>query len=60
MKISGPNIARLVIIGLLWLALCAMLILRGGLNAWNVFVIAASGIVIFVPLLKKYGKEEKK
>ena len=60
MKISGQNIARLVIIGLLWLALCVLLIIRGGLTAWNLFVIVASGIVIFVPLIKKYGTEEKK
>ena len=60
MKISGSNIVRLAFVALLWFALCVLLVVRGGLTAWNLFVIVASGIVIFVPLFKKYGKEGKK
>ena len=60
MKISRTNVIRLTIIAVLWIALCCVLIIRGGFNAWNLFVIIASGIVIFVPLYKKYEKEGNK
>jgi len=50
-------ILRFVIIGLLWLALVAMMVARTPrFTAYTAFVIVASGIIVFVPLYKKYVK----
>lgn len=40
----------------LWLLLCYLLISQRALTLWTLFVIIASGIIIFVPLYKKYVK----
>ncbi|MBP3287663.1 MAG: hypothetical protein J6L79_00335 [Muribaculaceae bacterium] len=48
---------RFACIALLWLALCYMVATGGGLPFMKVFVIVASGIVVFVPLYKKYMKK---
>lgn len=50
-------IIRFVILGLLWLALVIMLLVRTPqINLYTIFVIIASGIIVFVPLYKKYIK----
>lgn len=57
---SKYNIFRFACIVLLWLALCYILITRSQVVDFRVvFAIIASGIVIFVPIYKKYkrGKE---
>lgn len=57
---SKYNIFRFVCVVLLWLALCYILITRSQVVDFRVvFAIIASGIVIFVPIYKKYkrGKE---
>lgn len=56
------NIIRLSIIVLLWLLVCVwyvdMLIKTdSGLNLRTLFPIIASGIIIIVPLYKKYKKD---
>lgn len=48
-----------VVIGIIllfavWVILCVFMLRAGGLNLKNIFVVIASGIVIFVPLWKKY------
>lgn len=49
---------RLAFIVLLWLALCWILISASErITLYTVFVIAASGVVVFVPLYKKYNKK---
>ena len=56
------NIFRVVCVALLWLALCYILITRSAVIDFRVvFAIIASGIVVFVPIYKKYkrGKENK-
>ena len=48
------------LIAILWFWLCTMLIKSaGGFNFKNVFLIVASGIIIFVPLWKKYYRSTK-
>lgn len=43
------------LLALLWIWLCASLIMSGGgITFKNLFLIVASGIIIFVPLWKKY------
>ncbi|MEZ3590088.1 MAG: hypothetical protein K1V84_03500 [Muribaculaceae bacterium] len=53
---KGQYIFRFACLALLWLALCWLLIRGRGMSAWTLFVIVASGIVVFVPLYKKYIK----
>lgn len=48
------NIIRFTILGLLWLWLASTILIRGGVNLLNLFWIAASGILVFVPLWRKY------
>lgn len=53
-----------VIIGLsvlliVWIWLAWMLLSSGGLTLKNILVLGMSGIIIFVPLYKKYVSEEK-
>lgn len=42
---------------ILWLALCFLLVTSRPFTLWVAFVIVASGIVVFVPLYKKYMKK---
>lgn len=48
------TIFRLLCLTALWIILCYLLIQGRGINLWSLFVIFASGIVVFVPLYKKY------
>lgn len=42
----------------LWIWLCSSLIISGGgVSFKNLFLIVASGIIIFVPLWKKYFRK---
>ena len=47
-------IFRLICLAALWLCLCYLLIQGRGWNLWSLFVIVASGIVVFVKKKKKY------
>lgn len=48
------EVFRLMCIVLLWLWLCWLLLTRAQLNFWTLFWVVASGIIVFVPLYKKY------
>ncbi len=57
---SKYNIFRFACVVLLWLLMCYILITKSQVVDFRVvFAIIASGIVIFVPIYKKYkrGKE---
>lgn len=59
MKLSV--ILRFVIIGLLWVTVCVWYVLRlhaagGEITLMALFTVLASGIIVFVPLYKKYVK----
>ncbi len=56
---KGTVIFRFVCIALLWLILCYMLVSRQPFTLKVLFVIVASGIVVFVPLYKKYIRDGK-
>ncbi len=47
-------IFRFVCLVLLWVALCVILLMSRKIDIMVIFAIIASGIVIFVPLYKKY------
>lgn len=54
---SKYNIFRFTCVVLLWLALCYILITKSAVVDFRVvFAIIASGIVIFVPIYKKYKR----
>ncbi|MDE7381923.1 MAG: hypothetical protein K2N03_07360 [Muribaculaceae bacterium] len=51
------RILGLVVLGILWIWLVRALILySGGFTLKNIFLIIASGIIIFYPLYKKWSK----
>lgn len=54
------RIAGLALLALLWIWLCVGLLTSAdGFNLKNILIALMSGIVIFVPLYKKYFKEGK-
>ena len=55
---SKYTIFRFVCLVLLWIFLCVMLISRREFDFMVLFSIVASGIIIFVPLYKKYKKNK--
>lgn len=54
------KIAGFFVLALVWIWLCWSLLALGGVNLKNLFLVVASGIVIFVPLWKKYIRKENK
>lgn len=57
---TTSNIIRFGFIVVLWLVLCYLLIVRSErVDFMTIFAILASGIVIFVPLYKKYIRGKK-
>lgn len=47
-------IVRFLILGILWLALVAFILLHSTVTPYLIFIIIASGIIVFVPMYKKY------
>lgn len=58
MKLRGQDIFRLSCITLLWLALCYLMIAGQRFNLRVAFILIASGIIVFVPLYKKYFRSK--
>lgn len=55
---SISKIIGISVLAVLWLWLAWMLIAAGGFNLKNLLIVAMTGIIIFVPLYKKYfGKK---
>lgn len=57
-------VIRFLIIGLIWVGACGVLVARmaadgTAFNFVTVFPIIASGIIVFVPLYKKYIRNDK-
>lgn len=53
-------IIRFVLLGLAWLATVGLLIARTGrITPYLLFVIIASAIIVFVPMYKKYVKNDQ-
>ncbi|MBD5191495.1 MAG: hypothetical protein HDS58_02985 [Barnesiella sp.] len=61
---TGTQIFRFSCLTILWLALCYLVISQSPeITLWTIFVIICSGIVVFVPLYKRYirnGRKDKK
>ena len=56
---TGQQKFRFACIALLWLALCYIMVTSQEVTFRVIFWIVASGIVVFVPLYKKYIKNGK-
>lgn len=53
------HIIGLVVLALLYLVLVWIILTRaGGITLYNLFLVVASGIIIFVPLYKKYIRKK--
>lgn len=48
---------RFAILGCLWLALVVYILLHAKINFFTIFAIVASGIIVFVPMYKKYVRK---
>lgn len=58
---KATRIAGLAVLALLWVWLCVGLLTSAdGFNLKNILIAAMSGIIIFVPLYKKYFGAGKK
>lgn len=51
---------RFGFIAVLWLLLCYLVVASQPFTPWVAFVVIASGIVVWVPLYKKYIKNGKR
>ncbi len=51
---DSGKIFGLILLALIWVWLVYMLFSRGGVDFKNAFIAVASGIIIFVPLWKRY------
>ncbi|MBQ9076626.1 MAG: hypothetical protein IJY31_02120 [Muribaculaceae bacterium] len=56
---KGAVIFRFICIVALWLMLCYLVVSRQPFTLWVLFWIVASGIIVFVPLYKKYMRDGK-
>ncbi len=54
------KIAGFSILALVWVWLCWSLLALGGVNLKNILLVVATGIIIFVPLWKKYIRRDNK
>ncbi|MBP3738336.1 MAG: hypothetical protein J6I72_04725 [Muribaculaceae bacterium] len=53
------NVIRFAFILLLWFGLCYLLLTRvARIDFMTIFTIVASGIIVFVPLYKKYVRKK--
>ncbi len=55
-----PTLIRFVFIGLLWFALCYIVIVSQPFTMRVAFILVASGIIVWVPLYKKYLRNGKR
>ncbi len=56
---TTANLIRFTCILLLWVGLCLLLLTKvARVDFMTVFTIVASGIIIFVPLYKKYVRKK--
>lgn len=56
---TTANILRFGILGILWLGLVLFILTHAQVTLYTLFVCAASWIIIFVPMYKKYVKNNK-
>ncbi len=52
-------VIRFICILLLWLGLCYLVIASQPFTLKVLFIVVASGIIVFVPLYKKYVRKKK-
>jgi hypothetical protein len=58
---STSTIIRFIILGILWLGLVGYILTYAArIDFFTIFAIIASGVIIFVPMYKKYVKNGHK
>lgn len=50
----------IAVLAVIWVWLAWMLLAAGGVTLKNIIVLAMSGIIIFVPLVRKFSNFKKK
>lgn len=55
---KGSSIFGLVLLSLLWIWLSWALLYRGGLTLYNILIVAMSGMIVFIPLYRKYKSNQ--
>lgn len=58
MKTSA--IIGISILSIIWLWLAWLLLSKSGINLKNILVLTMSGIIVFVPMWRKYSNSSKK
>lgn len=53
---KGKNAVIFISVALAWAVLVVLLLTTGGVTLYNLFVVAASGIIVLVPMYRKYVK----
>lgn len=53
---AKENIVRFVILGILWVLVAGYVLTHAVINFFTIFAVAASAVIVFVPLWRKYGK----
>lgn len=56
---TTANILRFGILGILWLGIVLFILTHAQITLYTIFVCVASWIIIFVPMYKKYVKNNK-
>lgn len=55
---STSRLIGIAVLALVWLWLAWFMLKHAGFNLYNILLVAMTGIIIFVPLYKKYFKKK--
>lgn len=53
---NQQSVFRLIIIGILWIILAVYVLTHAVINFFTLFALAASAIIVFVPLIRRIRK----
>lgn len=56
---SNGKIFQFICLTALWIFLCYLLVLGRGWSGMTVFTIVISGLIVYIPLYKKYIRNKK-
>lgn len=57
---KASSLIGLSILVIIWLYLARLLLINGGINLKNLLILALSGIIVFVPLFRRYFSGDPK
>lgn len=47
------------VLAAVWLALCVVMLAKAGVTLYNLLIVIISGIIVFVPIWKKYSDHDE-